>query len=97
MDSSFYKKAKERMEEMRKKNNQDVTRSYRLKTSNIVPMKPTPTEAKILEGNFDQFKPLDPPDATNEYTLQERIERIKSSVERINDLIKEYKALSEKK
>lgn len=97
MDSSFYKKAKERMEEMRKKNNQDVTRSYRLKTSNIVPMKSTPTEAKILEGNLDQFKPLDPPDATNEYTLQERIERIKSSVERINDLIKEYKVLSEKK
>jgi len=97
MDSSFYKKAQERMEEMRKKNNQDVTRSYRLKTSNIVPIKPTPSETKILEGNLDQFKPLDPPDATNEYTLQERIERIQSSVKRINELIQEYKQLSEKK
>lgn len=97
MDSSFYKKAQERMEEMRKKNNQDVTCSYRLKTSNIIPMKPTQSETKILEGNVDQFKPLDPPNATIEYTLQERIERIQSSIKRIDELLKEYKQLSEQK
>lgn len=94
MDDSFYKKMKERKEKMRQQNNIDVTRQYRLKTSNVTKL-PIRQEAEVIT-----FKPLQPPlvvdvqeqNVHGNLTLQQRLERIKTSVDRINELMQELKS-----